>query len=296
MKFKLPLVSDTAVPGTIIALFLHASIAHASCTVTDDSGHQITLEKPAQRIISLAPDLTETLFSIGAGKQIIGVMQGSDYPLAARHITPVGSYTGLDLEKIISLHPDLIVIWGTTFTRQLDVLRKMGIPVYQNEPRRLEDVARTMTHLGCLAGTERSARESAQAYTRGLAKIRAAYSQQKPVTVFYQIGPYSLITINKNSWINQALTICGGRNVFADALSIAPEVSWEAVVAAKPEVIISDAVNPDWKQRWQSWHEIPAVSHGFLFAIPPDLMERAGPRLLAGTRYVCSFLQQARPH
>jgi len=277
-------------------LLLCASSAHATCTVTDDTNHQLHLQKPAQRIISLAPDITETLFAIGAGKQIIGVMQGSDYPPAARNITPVGSYTGLDLEKIISLHPDLIVTWGTTFTRQLDVLRKMGIPVYQNEPRRLEDVARTMTHLGCLAGTERQAEKSAQAYTLGLDKIRAEYSQQKPVTVFYQIGPYALITINKHSWINQALTICGGRNIFADAMSIAPEVSWESVVAAKPEVIISDAVNPDWKQRWLSWREIPAVSHGLLFAIPPDLMERAGPRLLAGTRYLCSLLQQARPH
>lgn len=234
-------------------------MAKAACTVTDDAGRLLHLNKPAQRIISLAPDLTEILFVIGAGKQTTGVMSGSDYPAAAKQITSVGSYSGIDLERIISLHPDLIVTWSNSFSRQLVTLQKLSIPVYRAEPRKLEDIPRTIKNLGCLAGTSHIANQAAQHFSRRLTELRQRYAAQKPVTVFYQIGSYSLITINKDSWINQAIELCGGRNIFAAATSIAPEVSWEAVVTMNPDVIISDATQSNWRQRWQAWRTMSAV-------------------------------------
>jgi len=279
--------------GIILSIFL-LPVSYAACTVTDDSGQRIHLEKPAQRIISLAPDLTETLFAIGAGRQIAGVVQGSDYPPAARKITQTGSYSGLDLEKIVTLRPDLVVTWSTTFSRQLGVLKKFGIPVYQSEPRHLEDIPRTMNNLGCLTGTEKIARLQAQAFSRRLAAIRGQFHNQKQLAVFYQLGSYSLITVNKNSWITQVITLCGGRNVFAEAVSIAPEISWESVVTANPDVIITDATNPDWKKRWAAWPEIRAVKHDFLFSVDPDLIDRPGPRLLDGAALICKDLQSVR--
>ena len=131
-------------------------------------------------------------------------------------------------------------------------------------------------------------------FSQRLHALRQQYSRQKALPVFYQIGSYSLITINKDSWIHEVITLCGGRNIFAEAKSIAPEVNWESVVVANPQVIISDATNADWKIRWQKWHNVSAVKNQQLFAINPDLLSRAGPRLLDGALQVCEFLQKAR--
>jgi iron complex transport system substrate-binding protein len=259
--------------------------------VTDDAGHSIHLNQAASRIISLAPDLTETLFIIGAGKQIAGTIQGSDYPPAAAKIPQTGSYSGLDLEKIMALHPDLVVTWGDSFSRQLTVLKKFGIPIYKSDPRKLEDISRTMNNLGCLTGKNDTARQQSGNFSRRLAALRAQFHLTPLVTVFYQIGAYSLITVNKNSWISQAIALCGGRNVFDSAVSIAPEVSFESVVTANPEVIISDASSQEWQKRWLKWREIRAVQHGFLFAVDADLIERPGPRLLDGVAQICTSLK-----
>lgn len=282
---------------TRILLFVcvfFSSYACAICTVTDDAGKTLTLKQPAKRIVSLAPDITETLFAIGAGKHVIAVMSGSNFPPAAKQLPVIGSYTGVDLEHLIALQPDLIVVWKGTFPRQMQALKQWHIPIYTSQPRRLEDVARTMKNLGCLTGTEKTANQAADQFSHALVALRQRYHTQQPVSVFYQIGSYSLITINKESWINQVITLCGGVNVFANALTIAPEISWESVVSANPQVIISDAARADWKTRWQAWPMLTAVRRQHLFAVNPDWIDRAGPRLLQGTAQVCEFLRIAR--
>lgn len=277
-----------------IILFYLSSSLHAACFVKDDTHQTLHLQKPALRIISLAPDATEILFAIGAGSHVAGVMQGSDYPPPAKKIAVVGSYSGIDLEKIISLKPDLIVSWGNSFSRPLSLLKKSGVPVYVTNTHTLEDVARTMKNLGCLAGTEGFAQKTAEDYLQKLTLLKNKYRTQKPVTVFYQIGSYSLITINKNSWINQAIHLCGGENIFENAFFTAPEVSWEAVLNANPQVIISDAKEADWKNTWLKWKMITAVNHNNLFSIDPDIIDRAGPRLWQGVEKICGYLAAAR--
>ncbi len=268
--------------------------AHADCRVVDDKGAFIHLQNPAQRIISLAPDITEILFKVGAGKQVAGVIQGSDYPQEARHITPVGSYTGIDLEKIISLHPDLVVTWGNTFSRQIEALRKFAIPVYVSEPEQLDDIPRTMNNLGCLTGNRAISHREAEYFSRQLERLTIKYRDKQQIKVFYQIGSYSLFTVNKSSWINQVIRLCGGMNVFAEARLPAAEVSWEAVVTASPQVIISDAEDANWKARWLQWRSIPAVRNNYLFSINPDLIERASPRLLEGAEQMCQMIEAVR--
>lgn len=280
----------------LIIFFCFATAAYAGCRVVDDVGQSIVLAQPAKHVVVLAPDLTEIVFAIGAGNKIIGVVKGSDYPDAARHLPVVGSYSGLDLERIIAIHPDLIVTWSQAFSRQLSVFKKLGTPIYTTFPRQLTDVSRTMLNLGCLTGTMPTAKQASDHYLRRLAELKSKYEHTQPVTVFYQIGNYSLMTINHDSWINQAISLCGGRNVFAAAKFIAPEVSWEAVVSANPQVIISDVMSPDWKQRWQAFPQITAVKHQQLFAINPDLLSRAGPRLLDGTEQLCEDIAKGRDH
>lgn len=267
---------------------------YAFCRVTDDMGKVIQMDRPAQRVISLAPDLTETLFAISADKQLVGVVRGSDYPAAAQRLPVIGSYTGLDLERLHSLHPDLIVTWGTAFSRQLALLEKQGVPVYVSQPKRLEEVARTMKNLGCLTGNSVKADQVARAFSDDLNTLRKQYAHQPIVTVFYQVGPYSLMTINKDSWINEALVLCGARNIFAEALTISPQVSWEAVLAKNPQVIMNGEADNAWKLPWQRFSSLPAVKNHLLITVSADLIHRPGPRLIAGVREICLSIQQAR--
>lgn len=259
-------------------------ISHASCKIN----------KPAQRIISLAPDITETLFAIGAGNQIVGEIQGSDFPEAAKKIPLVGSYSGIDNEKLLSLHPDLIVVWGQSFSRQLQILKKSGIPVYQTNPQDLADIPREIQDLGCLTGHEKSAEKQAKLFITRLDKLAQKYQQRSVRKVFFQIGSYSLITINKHSWINQVINLCGGKNIFADAYLAAPQVSLEYVIGANPDVIISDADNPEWKNHWLKWTSINAVKHQNLYSINADIIERASPRVLDGAEKICDLIDGTR--
>lgn len=268
--------------------------AYAICQVKDDAGNTIQIDSPAKRVISLSPGLTETLFAIDAGKQVVGVMSGSDYPPAAKRLPVVGSYTGLDLERLYSLQPDLIVTWGSAFSRQLTSLKKQGISIYISQPKQLEDVAKTMKNLGCLTGNVVKAEQIAKDFSAELNTLRKQYANQPIVTVFYQIGPYSLMTINKDSWINEALVLCGARNIFADALTISPQVNWEAVLTRNPQVVMNGEESDAWKLSWQRFPNLPAVKNHHLFTVTPDLIHRPGPRLIQGVSEICFSIQQAR--
>lgn len=275
----------------------HVSVARP-IDVIDDLGHHIQLINPAKRIISLAPDISEILFAIGAGQDVKGVVKGSDYPESSKQIPVVGSAFALDLERLASLKPDLIVMWACQSNKQIELLKTLEIPIYMTQPKRLSDVARTMMHLGTLTGHEKNASLAANNYLQELRKLKLQYHHAKSVNVFYQIGAQALFTINKDSWINQAIELCGGHNIFADNRLVSAEVDMEAVISRAPEVMISDSQShkhhANWQNRWQAYPEIPAVRQKKLFSIDPDLIDRAGPRLAVGVAKVCHFIDQAR--
>jgi iron complex transport system substrate-binding protein len=249
-----------------------------ACEVIDDAGQTIHLNHPAQRIISLAPDITEIVFSIGAGKNIVGVMRGSDYPLQAKKIPIVASYNNVDTEAILALHPDLIIRWSDDHASEQ--LKKLAIPVYVSHQKNILDIPETMRRLGCLTGTEKNAEKTATQFFQQYQKIKSKYSHKKTVTVFYQVWPKPLMTITKTSWINEVITLCGGKNIFENLHGAAPQVSLESVIVANPDVIIGSHV-----ENWQRKH---------VYQIDTDLIERAGPRLLNGVENLCMLLDDAR--
>lgn len=278
----------------LCVLLLLSSSIYAACELIDDTGTKVELKNSAERIISLAPDITETLFAIGAGKQIVGVIDASDYPDAAKTIPKVGSYSGIDLEKIMTLHPDLIITWGNNFSRQLSNLSELSVAIYKSDPHQLDDISRRFKHLGCLTGHEATANTLAESFDNRLNDLKQKYSNKKSITVFYQIGTHTLMTINKESWINQVISLCGGRNLFADAKTTAPEITLEAIVIANPRAIINSTLDANWKRTWETWKQIDAVKNSSLFTIHPDLLERAGPRLLVGANELCQDLERVR--
>ena len=137
----------------------------AEIRVTDDAGEEVVLERPARRIVSLAPNITELLFAAGAGNTVVGVTEFSDYPEAARSIPRIGGGAGLDLEAILALQPDLVVAWQSgNPAAQVERLRSLGITLFLSEPRRLVDVPATLLRLGQLAGTEVAAQAAVDSF------------------------------------------------------------------------------------------------------------------------------------
>lgn len=271
-------------------------VAHAAVSVRDDRGTTITLAQPARRIISLAPHVTENLFAIGAGGQIVGAVDYSDYPPAARQIERVGGYNGFDLERIRTLKPDLVIAWQSgNPQRQLDQIRAMGIPVYVNESGKLSDIPSSLERLGVLAGQSAGASRAAAAYRTQLARLEKTYSQRQPVRVFYQVWKQPLLTINGQQYISDALRVCGAVNVFAGQPALVPTVDVEAVLAARPQAIITSGGEEGRPlAQWQQWRSLPAVQNSQLHVLPPDILVRMGPRLVEGTAALCEAVEQAR--
>ena len=160
--------------------------ARAAITVTDDAGRSVTLAQPAKRIVSLAPHATELLFAVGAGGQVVGVDQNSNYPPAVSAITSLGSALQLDLERLLALKPDLVVAWDTGNSRALlDKLESLGLTLFRSDPHRLEDIATNLERLGRLAGTEVQARQAALSFRQQVRQLRQRNSGKAKVRVFY---------------------------------------------------------------------------------------------------------------
>ncbi|WP_061145379.1 cobalamin-binding protein [Caballeronia arvi] len=285
--------------GLLIGVFM--TQAHA-ITVTDDSGASVTLAKPAERIVSLAPHVTELLFAADGGARIVGAVTYSDYPKEAQAIPRVGDNKALDLERIVALHPDLIVVWRHgNAARQMDRLEALGVPIYFSEPKHLDDIAASIDKLGALLGTQTTARTNADAFMRDIARLRARYSQRPPVSVFYQVWDDPLMTLNRDNVFDEVIGLCGGVNVFAAEKPRVPTISTEAVLAANPEAIVTatpGATKPDRAlpalDRWKRWPSLTAVSRGNLFGIDGDLINRPTPRLALGAAELCRDLDAAR--
>jgi iron complex transport system substrate-binding protein len=279
-------------------LLLGSLPLRAELAVTDDSGRELQLARPAQRIISLAPHITEQLYAVGSGAELVGAVEYSDYPEAAKRLPRVGGYSRLDLEAILALRPDLVVGWlSGNDNRQLERLEQLGIPVYRSEPRELADIASGLRRLGILSGHREEAAARADGFEQTLAQLRAAHHGQRPVRVFYQIWNRPLMTINGAHLISDVIRLCGGENVFAGLPALTPVVSEEAVIAVDPDIIIASGMGearPEWLDEWRRWQGLRAVRNGRLRFIPPDLLQRATPRLLQGAERLCRMLEQAR--
>jgi len=279
-------------------LLLTACAAHAEVRVTDDYGKPVVLESPARRVVSLSPHLTELMYAAGAGARLVGALQYSDFPPAARRLPRVGSEASIDLEALVALRPDLVVAWPNAGSaRAVERIAALGIPVFRSEPRELEDIARTLETLGRLAGTEPAASAAARDFRARVASIARRYASRPRVRVFYQVWDRPLITVNGDHMISKVIRLCGGENVMADLPALAPEIDRERVLRADPEVIVAsgaDGKRPPWLDAWHAFSGLSAVRAGNLYAIRPELLQRHTPRLLDGADELCRILETVR--
>lgn len=280
----------------ILAFSLPA--AAADLVFKDDTGQEVRLKGPAKRIVALAPHIAESLYAAGAGKQLVGTVDYSDFPPEAKKVPRVGGYSQLDLEAIAALRPDLVLAWESGNSMpQVDKLRGLGLTVYVSQPNKMENIADQLERLGQLAGTEAIAKPAADQFRLRLENLRKTYATKPTVRVFYQIWKTPLMTVGAPQIISDAIRLCGGENVFGKLKAMAPTISVESVLEANPEAIIATGMGearPEWLSDWDKWTQLTAVKRKNLFHINPDIMQRHTPRILDGTEQLCQILETAR--
>lgn len=275
-----------------------AAQALSAIEVEDALGRKLVFEKPAMRVVSLAPHMTEVAFAAGAGKQLVGAVAYSDYPEAAKAIPQVGSYDNVSYESLVALKPDLVLAWRSGNGDEIIArLQSLGLTVYVDEPRTLDDVARSLRDVGKLTGNDAAAEVAAGQFLQQLSHLRETYSSREEISVYYQIWDEPLMTLNGDHMISDVVRLCGGRNVFADSIALVSRISVESVVRADPQVVIAsgmDKARPEWLDEWRKWTSMTAVKNEQLYFVPPDVLQRHTPRIIEGATLLCEHLQKAR--
>lgn len=282
----------------LVLVVLFSVGTHAEVVVTDDLDRKLVLEQSAKRIVALAPHIVENLYSAGAGEQLVAVVDYSDHPPQASDLPQLGSAQSVSVEAILATDPDLVIMWATGNNQSVRRhLERLNIPVYVDEPRTLEDVARSIRVLGELAGTEAQAKAAAGDYLRRLETLSDRYFDKSPVSVFYQVWNQPLQTLNGEHLVSDVIRLCGGRNAYADAKPLAPKINLESVLERDPQMIVAsgmDAERPEWLDEWKQWPELTAVKQENLFFVPPDIIQRHTARILDGAEQFCKYIEKAR--
>lgn len=280
-----------------VSLFLCiTSSTAAALTATDDLGRKVELKKPAQRIVTLAPFLTELAFSADAGGRIVGVSAYSDYPPEARALPEVASSTGIALESLARLHPDLVLAWADTIRKEdIERIERLGAPVFVTRAKRLDDAPRLLEAVARLAGNDAS--KPAAAYRERIAALRKAHASARRMPVLVEIWSQPLTTIGAGHWIDEALAVCGARNAFDDVPGIAPQLDWELVYRRDPQAIVgmgAPVKRGDFESRWASRQALSAVRARRLVYVDADLLQRPTLRLADGVAQLCEGLDRVR--
>jgi iron complex transport system substrate-binding protein len=267
-----------------------------SYTVIDQAGRTVTVPAAPARIISLAPNITEILFAVGAGKEIVGVSEYSDYPPEAAGLPAVGSYIKPNLEAIIALKPDLVIATADGEKRvEVDRLASLGVAVYIINPRTIAGVVSTVREIGRLSGHEKESEEAAREMERRIEQVRVRVVGLPKVSALLVLNTNPLITVNGNTFQHEMIAAAGGKNI-AGAESIRyPTLTYEEVVVRAPEVIIMTTMSPDEDYRsvtaaWLRFCTVPAVKTGRIFIIDSDIVDRPSPRMVQGLEELARLL------
>lgn len=273
---------------------LACAVLLSGCAPDADPTPRSTTEGP--RVVSLAPHLTELAFSAGAGERLVGVVEYSDFPEAARRIPRVGDAFNVDFERLGELAPDLILAWKSgTPAPVRERLEALGYEVVVLETITLEDVPERLIELGQLIGDEKTARTRADRYRHLLRLLRSESKRGAGPGVFYQISLDPLYTVGGKHYISEIIGLCGGQNIFADIETPAAAVSHEAVLARNPQIILTDRrYLVETRAAWSRFMSLGATRNAGVHGIDADLVARPTLRLADGARQVCAAIGTAR--
>jgi len=246
-----------------------------------------------ERVVSLAPSLSEIVVELGSADLLVGVLDAGERPAELNGLPSVGRYGQLDMEQLLSLKPDLLLLWpGSVGPAQREQLKRLNIPTYVAEPQNLEQLTAQIEAIATQLGRpERGVSLAAQLRQR-LDLLRQRYRRDQPLRVFYQVWDRPLYTVGGGQIISDALEVCGARNVFADLTLPAPQVSVEAVLQRNPEVIL--ASDQAQLEAWKAWPQVAAVAQGRLLLVTDKGLERPSGQMIEATSKLCQVIAPDR--
>ncbi|SFI83846.1 vitamin B12 transport system substrate-binding protein [Pseudomonas guineae] len=246
----------------------------------------------AERVVTLAPSLTEIMLELEAGDLLVGLLDAGERPVAVEHLPSVGNFGQLELESLLSLQPDLVLLWPDSISSaQRQQLQRLGIPIMLVEPRKLADLAVQFAEIGSRIGRAEQGKRLRQQFNKGLQRLSQRYQREQPLQVFYQVWDVPLYTLGGQQIISDALRVCGAENIFAELTLPAPQVSVEAVLARNPEVILTSTQGQ--LDAWRIWPGVAAVEREQLWLVPDDGLERPSFQMLGALEKLCDQLAEA---
>lgn len=270
---------------TVILAVFYADISCAR-TVTDEIGRRVNVSSTPQRIVSLAPGLTEILYSLGLDEKIAGVTSYCNWPTQARQKTRIGGFINPSVEKIVSLKPDLIIV--TADGNRKDIIQKLeriGLSVYVTNPSDTAGILKSILHIGEITNREKEAGKLVEKLQKRLNNIAEQIKHKSKPRVFFQIGLEPVITVGKGTLINETIERAGGVNVAGLDTARYPRYSAEGIMQASPEIVlfapmIHDKEFTAVKKFWQEFKGVPAVKNNKIYSVNTDLISRASPRIV----------------
>ncbi|MFU8818260.1 MAG: ABC transporter substrate-binding protein [Desulfurivibrio sp.] len=288
--------------GQIIILLLLVGLPGGAISgeireLTDPTGRLVRLPAAPQRVISLAPSITEMVFALQRQELLLATPEFSNYPPAAKELPRIGSYVHPDLERIVALRPDLVLATRDGNPRQLiERLQRLGIPVFALDPRNLDEIKNTLLALGAVLGAETVAAEIVTVMTRRLAEIegRVAAARQRPL-VFFQVDAEPMVSVGEQTFLHELIVRAGGRNAAAGGPPY-PRFGWEEILRLQPEVVIITSMaggqSPEeLRRQWQRWPQLEVVQSGRIHVVDADLFDRPTNRLVDGLETLARLIQ-----
>ena len=266
----------------------------------DDAGRRMYFAKPPARIVSLAPSITEMLFSMEAGEQLVGVTDFCDYPPEALKKPKVG-YSNPNLESLVALQPDLVIAPNDFLKPDVIVkLEQLKIPVFILADNNVEGIFVHIQTLGRIVGHSSKADTVAMQLRQQVAVIQRRIKGKAPVRMLYVLNSQPLITVGPGSFIDQVIQMAGGANVAAKSATPYPRLSMEAVLQEDPEALVfpvgkAEGISESEQQTWRQWLTMTAVKQGRLHQISADWLNRPGPRIARGLEALAEILHPDSP-
>jgi len=272
-----------------------------AATFVDSLGRKVVLRSPPKRIVSLAPSITEMIYFLGLGDTLVGVTRFSHFPEEARKKPRVGTYTDINVERVVTLDPDLVIATADGNRREdVEMLEEAGVPVYVVNPRRIRQILEAIESVGNVCGVAPRARARVGSLRKRIEKVKEAVRGRHRPLVFLVINTKPLMSVNRSTTHHDVIELAGGRNLAEDQPVTYPRLSLEEVIRRGPEVIIISSMDRGReheraRRQWFRWTTIPAVQDGRVYAINSDLIDRAAPRVVKGLEEMARLIHPEIP-
>jgi cobalamin transport system substrate-binding protein len=280
----------------VIVFFFFNTPSLSAKTVIDQLGRTVDVPENPKRIVSLAPSITEIIFSLNREGLLKGITQFSNHPMKAKEIPQVGSYVNLNLEKIVALKPDLCIAIKDGNPKVVVMrLESLAIPVYAVDPRDLESVMETFLEIGRLINASEKAAEVVKKMRGRIRNVKSLVGAANDVpNVFYQIGITPIVSAGTNTFIHELIEMAGGRNLAKGPVPY-PRFSREKVVSFMPDVFIitsmaGEEAHEKARAQWQRWNHVPAVKNNRIHFVDSNVFDRPGPRLVDGLEILVKII------